>query len=450
MLMLAWITSILGKYTYNTFSLVLFFWQCASILIFMMRKHEKYKYFLLRVIGCLVLGTLICYGTAIVNTEITEGAYLITRLLCYNTVSCLTIGMVLICYKAKISEKLLCWCASLAIYQFIGKFFPLVQQLAGIDETTTISFIHSGTPLWYDWILYAIFHVGGYLLLLKVFSRKDFLSENIQTTANLVCVSLVTTIFVNGVICAARPFEKESEALTLIVKIFSIVFSLGILIICSNIFAENKSKEELRIIKSLLNQEKQQYRNIKANMDFINMKCHDLKHVLHKFENKLDVSEIEELKQAIEFYDNSYQTGNDIVDMLLCEKNYECQKQEIKLSCMADCSRLNVLSNSKIYSLFTNILNNAIEALKKVDNPEKKIISLTVNNTDEGVAIEESNYLSSPLQFTGNLPLSTNDDKNKHGYGIKSIKYLVEQYGGNVQIFTTNNIYRIRVFLPYK
>ena len=69
-------------------------------------------------------------------------------------------------------------------------------------------------------------------------------------------------------------------------------------------------------------------------MDMINMKCHDLRHIFNKIEGKLTAEEAEKLKEAMTFYDASIKTGNDVLDIVLCEKKVLCEQNGIQLSCV--------------------------------------------------------------------------------------------------------------------
>ncbi len=415
-----------------------------------MFKHKKRKYFILRYIGCVIAGTLLSYAVAMVNTEFSGEFHLLTRVLCYCAISSLNLATLFVCYKEPTYEILLCWCCGTAVYQISNKLYPLIQNFAGIDDKTTISLFDNTHIMWYDWLIFLSFHLSVQLVLAKIFNRKEFLNADKATTRNIVLVAVVTLFCVNGLICVARIYETESFALNIIIKLFTVGFGLTILIISKYIFIQNRQKQEMNIIKELWRQEKMQFKSIKANIDFINSKCHDLKHVFAKFEGKMDVAEIEELKWAMNFYDKTVKTGNDILDVVLCEKIVLCDEYGINLSCLADGSRLDMLSVSQTYSLFSNIIDNAITALKKVKDEEKRIITLSVKNTVEGVEIEEYNYFEGALALTDGLPQTIKEDKARHGYGMKSMKYIVENHGGIFTVTAEEDIFDVKIKLPYK
>lgn len=437
------------KYLYNAYSLVLTFLECQFCIFLFMLKHKKRKLFWLRFIGCVAAGIVLSVAISLVNSEITGKMALFARVLCYNAVSSLNLATLFLCYKESPSEIMLCWCSGMAVYQFSNKFYPFIQNLCGINDKESLSLFHPQGYAWYDWLIFFAVHLCSQIGLSLIFNRKDFINKDKDTTKYVVTASVTTMVFVNVVICIARVYENESMMLNLVVKVFTMGFGIAILIISKNIFLQNKQKQEMSIIRELWHQERLQFKSIKANIDFINSKCHDLKHVFAKFEDKMNSAEIEEIRQAMEFYDKTVKTGNDILDVVLFEKIVLCEKYDIVLSVLADGSKLDVLSASQMYSLFSNIIDNAITSLRKLEDKEKRIITLTVKNGADGIAIEEYNYFEGEISFANGLPQTQKEDKNKHGYGLKSMRYIAERHGGTLTVSADNNIFDVLVKLPY-
>ena len=112
----------------------------------------------------------------------------------------------------------------------------------------------------------------------------------------------------------------------------------------------------------------------KNNVDLINIKCHDLKHMLNEYaaEGKINQNLADELKGIVKIYDSNVKTNNEALDLILTEKSLFCEKRKIKLNCMADCTNLKYISTTDLYSMFTNIIDNAINAVNKIQNSEKR------------------------------------------------------------------------------
>ena len=141
----------------------------------------------------------------------------------------------------------------------------------------------------------------------------------------------------------------------------------------------------------------------------------------------------------IEAYDSSFRTGNVALDVVLTRENFNCKEKNVKLTCVANGACLNFMSEVDVYSLFGNILDNAIEASEKLEDPEKRIISLTVSQEGYFVNIHAENYFCDHLTFTDGLPETTKLDTVYHGYGLKSIRMLVQKYEGSLKISTNED-----------
>ena len=135
-------------------------------------------------------------------------------------------------------------------------------------------------------------------------------------------------------------------------------------------------------------------------------------------------------------YDSSFHTGNIALDVVLTRESFSCGEKNISMTCLADGKCLDFISEVDIYSLFGNILDNAIEATEKVPDPEKRLLTLDIAQEGYFVHIRVENYFTDKLTFTNGLPDSTKGDSLYHGFGMKSIKMLVQKYGGSLKVYT--------------
>ena len=125
-----------------------------------------------------------------------------------------------------------------------------------------------------------------------------------------------------------------------------------------------------------------------------------------------------------------------------------CQKEGILLTCLADGSALSFLSTRHVYALFNNAIGNALEAVRKVTDPEKQVIGVTVEKTPESVEIEITNYYEGTVQLNGPLPQTSKQDRQHHGFGTMSMRYITEQYHGLMTVEARKDIYTLHVSLP--
>lgn len=438
---------LLGDYTFQTYNLVLTYLQCFTCLAFFTRRLERRRHFALRVAVSLAGGILLCFPLVMLYTHLNT---LPVRVLCYLIVSLLNFLALVFCWKDNIEELLLTFCSGTAAYQLTNKLYPLLQLLRGYNDLTTISLFHEGDIQWWDWAIYFAFYLACYWLLSRFFQPKSRLYRSRRTAMSVGLLSAATILVVNVLICVSRTYETESLALDIVVKIFCILFGIEVLFACTHIFFLNERDHQIDVLHQLWRQDKAQFESIKANMDVINMKCHDLKHILDKIAGKLTAEETEALRSAIEFYDSSIKTGNEVLDVVLCEKAMACQRDGIRFTCMADGSLLDFLTPVQIYTLFGNIMDNAMEAVRKLPEPELRVISLVCRADGGQLRIEESNYFTGSLSLHGALPETLKGDASRHGYGTRSIQYIARLYGGDMSIESSGSMFFLNVWFPLR
>ena len=103
-----------------------------------------------------------------------------------------------------------------------------------------------------------------------------------------------------------------------------------------------------------------------------------------------------------------------------------------------------------VCSIFGNTLDNAIESVEKLEDIQKRLIRLAVYTQNDFLMIRVENYYENDLQIENGTYKTTKQDKEFHGYGIKSIRYTAEKYGGYVSISTEENWFSLRVLIPLK
>ena len=79
---------------------------------------------------------------------------------------------------------------------------------------------------------------------------------------------------------------------------------------------------------------------------------------------------------------------------------------------------------------------------------QEKLISLSVKQTGGLISINEHNYYSGELDFESGLPLTTKQNKQYHGYGMKSIKNIVEKYGGEITVTAHGGVFNLNIIFP--
>lgn len=294
-----------------------------------------------------------------------------------------------------------------------------------------------------------IVYVIIYTIVFVIFNERINKDETKISNFSIVLISgliLLIDIIINSIIIYSDKFQGKE--VSIIICTYNILCCLMVLFLLFNILNIKQLKTELTITSQLLNKAEEQYKQNKENVDLINIKCHDLKHQIRNFGNKANISNetVKELENIINIYDSNIKTNNDALDLILTEKSLLCQKKNINLKCFADCSKLNFITEADLYSLFGNMIDNAIEAVTKIEDVNKRSISLIVRNALSCTSIFISNYYEGKIILDNNgMPKTTKSNNGYHGYGLKSIKLIVDKYNGDFKIDIKDNIFMIQI-----
>ena len=175
-----------------------------------------------------------------------------------------------------------------------------------------------------------------------------------------------------------------------------------VLVVQYSAFRINTLSREKEIVKQLLYERQKQYQLSKENIEIINHKCHDLKHQLEalKHADSKDMQQyLAEVEDSIMIYDHVVETENEVLNTILSEKSLYCEKHQITLTCIADAAPMDFMSVMDIYALLGNAFDNAIEAVSKYQDVEKRVVSLTISAKNDFLCIKTNNYVEGELQF---------------------------------------------------
>lgn len=312
----------------------------------------------------------------------------------------------------------------------------------------------SFTPILLFGITYAIIYVSFYKLFKSSVKELKGIIGIKELISALIISVLAFTLSNMSFISTTLPFTSEYRQEIFIIR--TLMDLLGIIFIYSyqNRIAEVKLKSELSSMQIILENQYQNFLNYKDSVDVINIKYHDLKHQIQALRQVEDPEErekwIENLMQELELYNINFDTGNKVLDTILATKELQCKKHKINISFLVNGAPLLFMSDADIVSLFSNALDNAIEAVTKIIDPEKRLIHLEVSEKHKFLFIRCENYTEEPIIMNHGTPLTSKQDKQHHGFGVKSIKYTVKKYRGNYMLSTKDGWFTLDILIPLK
>lgn len=406
-----------------------------SIFIFAVHFPRR-RMFALRAAGSFLLLCAISafWAYAVGSHELLFAGLEIVPVIKFVLYFALSVGMIFFCFERSFSLSLFTGIAAYSAQHGSYKLGELIRRA-----------LPQSVPSAWGGVIYFLIIAAAYVAIYFIFRRsfrdieKDYIPGR-QAVLLAVPLVLYTTVFQYS---SALDFS-----LYVIYALYDILCCFFTLYIQYSLIKAGRREHEYRLIQHLHHLEKQQYDITKKNMEMFDIKMHDVKHMLLGMRNILTSEQIAEIEKVVTIYDSTVKSGNEVLDVIFTEKSLQCEQKGIAFERIVDGSLLRFMHVSDVYSLFGNAIDNAIEAVSKVDKREKRTVSLMVRESRGMVYIGLENGYTGTIEFEDGLPVTTKQDKRFHGFGTKSMRNVVEKYGGTMVINASDNIFRLNILLP--
>lgn len=407
---------------------------------FFAKKLMPRKMFRLR----FILGLIICIGVSFaVPYKIENGLYLSFM---FILMFAATVVLGIVCFDESVKTVLFCAIAGYTVQHISSEMCEIFDSVmsAFVDWHFDLYDIYNPVTLdkgdIYLIVAHAIILVWTYVLSYKFIVPRVERTRVLHTPNTIIVLLFALIVFVDIIISAVimrilpetvlvSLGRMKSLAVKLIIHGYNALCCVLAIILIIELPRRSGAESELAIVKQLYHEKQAQYEFTKKNIELINMKCHDL-----KYRVSADSDDVSEIKEALDIYDSAYKTENEALNIVLMEKSLICKHENINLSVIADASKLGFMKDADVYALFGNIFDNAIEAVRKVESDDGRIIGLNIKTVNSFLIINVFNQYAGKIDMENGLPKTTKNDTRYHGYGLKSVKYIVQKYNGEMTI----------------
>ena len=352
--------------------------------------------------------------------------------------------------------QLTIWTVTATLYGcFEGPFLPILSAcVAGVaaqhigHHLSRIALLALERTMWspgLEWGAVAAVYLVLALTLGRTLGKRSW---HAYYDPRVSAVSVVIILICTGITRFLRLGEPLNAYAVICTSLYAIVCCGLALFVQFFLCYFVQVNSEYLLLQRISQAERRQYESSRENAEQLKMQYHDLKHKLVSLGGQLPKSEIDSMRSIIDAYDNTYHTGLDPLDLVLNEQNARCRSRGITLTCMGG-KELSFVDSMDIYSLFGNILENAITAVEKIEPAERRLISLVIERRGNFVYIDGVNFMEGPVpDFADGLPQTTKTEElGYHGYGLKSVRAITRKYGGDVAVHAEDGIFRLSAFL---
>nr|WP_244995366.1 GHKL domain-containing protein [Blautia wexlerae] len=303
----------------------------------------------------------------------------------------------------------------------------------------------------------------GNLVIKKIVNKIPLLLSGLNV------VTIIIPLFINIVVMAICADQLYNDKRMIVDNVWSIITIIAVCIVvfmgtvCNIVVLENylnvkKIENEKNLQISEMSLQYDYYMKQSNDMENIRKISHDIKNHLESLRGNVDYQQKQEyidgIESKLDIYQSYYKTGNAFLDNLLHAKRLEALEKKIEFKVFADFTPFKRVKNEDLCVIVSNTIDNALREcqLMKADNPKIEcLVQLKARKIKGFLSIICENSLreSQAEALRGNSVMETSkEDKKNHGFGVKNIKHVVREYGGEVSFNVVDDMFSVSILIP--
>lgn len=346
--------------------------------------------------------------------------------------------------------------SSLFIYAALFVMIALCSDALGVIivsvfHKNTISVTMGATTLvWnhhlWDWLIQIVLTRISKLLILK--------KEHFKIIWHEIIFYIFLVSFEVGIFAYFSNVTHSSSSgfLMLLIMIGFLFLDLYIIYIFNRISHLREKEHQTDLMNQREQMQLQMYHELQKMYQTTCAAAHDInRHVSALKTWILDESDKKAEKYLSDLSDTARQlqprirNQNEILEIILNTVASTCEREQIKLDMDIEDFSMEFISDMDITTIFSNLLDNAVDACMEIENAPKTI-QIVLCQKMGLIALRITN---SCIYKGENLPQKWHSTKNNHtGIGLSNVQKTVEKYDGVVSIKTKQAVFQVSVTLP--
>lgn len=159
---------------------------------------------------------------------------------------------------------------------------------------------------------------------------------------------------------------------------------------------------------------------------------------------------IRELNSSIASLSPKIVTGDDMLDTLLLSKLSLIKHNNINFSVKGVIAGGIGWKALDVCTVFSNLIDNAVEACQKVENKLERYIEFDFRHTNFQKVITIRNSVNNTGEFSNinsNSRYTTKADKQNHGYGIKNVRQVIAKNNAMIQMKCNGKVFEVDIVI---
>lgn len=336
--------------------------------------------------------------------------------------------------------------------------FSMLSEVAANSIMTFMNMLVPSASLSQDAYLYTVMlsKLIKFIMVIIVLliMKKDSVRANVKDYLCLIIIPLLSIFIIVAVTIESKGTVVNAGVTTNTAILGILVINFIVYYLLNNIIQANEIREKQTQLETQFMFQEKKYEQTSMSFKSISSIIHDTnKHLVYLRECAVQQSykeAIDYIDKAIDNVKKSYKkvnTGYLVIDALVSNafNTAEANKIRFKTDISIDKSKINIERYDLSVAL-GNLLDNAIEACKKIRNLDDRYIDVNIFMTDTALVL---NILNSAEGINTILKLkSDKPDKVRHGYGLSNVNRISEKYGGSFTVERKESKFEATIVLP--
>ena len=294
----------------------------------------------------------------------------------------------------------------------------------------------------------------AYIVVL-VTKKRDFNLENYAKVKYFyliyslpVASLLIMLLFLR---CCYVIDDFSFQIMNLISSVVLIFANISVFYIIDKINEMAQAKEKLLFTENHIANQAIHYQELYNYQNELRVFRHDIRNRLFSLMAMVKDGQADKAVQIMEnnlnwleeMNGNIVNSGNPIIDALLQSKLHLAKEKKIKLNLQIKLAGEIKVDELELAIVLGNALDNAIEAVEKVPDKDKKYINLNLMSTDDRISMTVTNPVKDDIN-TEKLKTTKPDNRN-HGFGTQSIRTVARRYDGVAEFKCEDKMFTVNL-----
>lgn len=325
-----------------------------------------------------------------------------------------------------------------------------VLGIAFITGRTILNVRESISLIFLSGISSQILILCTYRFMIIFFKKHSIKSIALQQNLFLTILALFEIMLVTYMMLKVEASSQGGMLVFVIVCLLSL--DIYLIYLFEAISQKYELEKEINLKEQQATMQNNYYQSIEIQYDHSRRLIHDMKNHMQTLEELYNSGSGTEAKhyaqtilEGMDALSGRFKCKNRILTIIVNDKILKCDELGIELNIEVEDIDFNFIESFDMTTIFSNLLDNAIEACTKIPI-ERRIIVLRVFKFNQFVTISIRNQYNGDLAWDKDALISTKGGKHM-GLGLKNVKSAVEKYDGTIQRKSNNEFFEVKILL---